>query len=100
MKSIPITRTRHRLLPDASRVLAKPYLPGEETLLPGQSRAHLLLERIAAIPEAQVKALNSQILRQFDGRHRAFTQLLRAAVRGGRAPHRRRRGYLRSSAAC
>jgi predicted GH43/DUF377 family glycosyl hydrolase len=76
MKSIPITRTRHRLLPDASRVLAKPYLPGEETLLPGQSRAHLLLERIAAIPEAQVKALNSQILRQFDGRHRGFTELL------------------------
>ena len=30
-----ITRTRHRLLPDARRVLAKPYLPGEETLLPG-----------------------------------------------------------------
>ncbi len=34
MKSIPITRTRHRLLPDARRVLAKPYLPGEDAACP------------------------------------------------------------------
>jgi hypothetical protein len=52
MNRVPITRTRHRLLPNARRVLAKPYLPGEETLLPGQSRAHLLLERVLAIRDA------------------------------------------------
>ena len=35
---------------DARRVLAKPYLPGEEALLPGESRAHLLMARVLAIP--------------------------------------------------
>ncbi len=82
MKPIPITRTRHRLLPDARRVLAKPYLPGEETLLPGQPRAHLLIERILAIPEDQVKTLNAQILQRFGGRHRGFTEVLERQFEG------------------
>lgn len=76
MKPISITRTRHRLLPDATRVLAKPYLPGEEILLPAQSRAHLLMRRILEIPETRVAALNAEILQRFGGRHRDFTQLL------------------------
>jgi predicted GH43/DUF377 family glycosyl hydrolase len=76
MKSISITRTRHRLLPDATRVLAKPFLPGEEILLPGQSRAYLLMQRILSIPESQVAELNAEILCRFDGRHRDFTQVL------------------------
>jgi hypothetical protein len=57
-------------------VLAKPYLPGEETLLPGQSRAQLLMARILAIPEAEVAALNATILQRFDGRHRHFRGML------------------------
>lgn len=76
MKSISITRTRHRLLPDAARVLAKPYLPGEEILLPGQSRADQLLWRIMAIPEARVAALNAEILQRFQSRHRDFAEIL------------------------
>ena len=76
MKSISITRTRHRLLPDATRVLAKPFLPGEEVLLPGQSRAHLLMQRILSIPESRVAELNTEILRRFDARHKDFTQIL------------------------
>ena len=76
MKAISVTRTRYRLLPDAARVLAKPFLLGEEILLPGQSRADLLMRRILAIPEARVAALNAEILQRFDGRHRDFTQIL------------------------
>jgi predicted GH43/DUF377 family glycosyl hydrolase len=76
MKSISIMRTRHRLLPDATRVLAKSFLPGEEILLPGQSRAHLLMERVLTIPEARVAELNAEIFQRFDGRHRDFTQIL------------------------
>jgi predicted GH43/DUF377 family glycosyl hydrolase len=63
-------------MPDATRVLAKPFLPGEEILLPGQSRAHLLMRRILAIPEARVAELNAEILQRFGGRHRDFTQIL------------------------
>ena len=76
MHAVTITRTRHRLLPDARRVLAKPYLPGEELLLPGVSRAGLLMERILAIPEADVSALLAAVLRDFAPRHRAFEALL------------------------
>jgi predicted GH43/DUF377 family glycosyl hydrolase len=73
---ITVERTQHRLLPDARRVLAKPYLPGEDTLLPGESRAHLLIQRILAIPEAHVSALNVSITRHFGSRHRAFVDTL------------------------
>ena len=76
MTSLAVTRTRHRLLPDPRRVLAKPYLPGEETLLPGPSRAQLLMARILAIPEAEVAALNAAIMQRFDGRHRHFREML------------------------
>ena len=76
MKAITVTRTRHRLLPDATRVLAKPYLPGEEILLPAQSRAHLLMQRVLAIPETRIAALNAEILERFGRRHRDFPQLM------------------------
>jgi predicted GH43/DUF377 family glycosyl hydrolase len=73
---IEVIRSHLRLLPDSRRVLAKPYLPGEETLLPSQSRAGLLMARILAIPEAEVAALNAKVMEQFDGRHRHFRQML------------------------
>jgi predicted GH43/DUF377 family glycosyl hydrolase len=76
MSSVAVTRSRHRLLPDARRVLAKPYLPGEEVLLPGSSRAGLLMERVLDIPEAEVSALVAGILRDFAPRHRGFDKLL------------------------
>ena len=30
MSRVPLVRTPHRLLPDPRRVIAKPYLPGED----------------------------------------------------------------------
>lgn len=86
MKHIRVEKTQLRMLPDARRVLAKPYLPGEEALLPGRSRAHLLMERVLAIPEEQVSALSAEILQRFESRHRGFGRTLErsfAAV----APH-------------
>jgi predicted GH43/DUF377 family glycosyl hydrolase len=76
MNKIAITRTSHRLLPDARRVLAKPFLPGEETLLPGPSRGGLLMERILAIPEDRVSALLDEILSGYASRHPAFEATL------------------------
>jgi predicted GH43/DUF377 family glycosyl hydrolase len=73
-----IERTEHRLQPNARRVLAKPFMVGEETLLPGASRAGLLIDRILAIPEAQVRSINLDIRTRFGSRHRDFTQLLEA----------------------
>jgi predicted GH43/DUF377 family glycosyl hydrolase len=76
MRPIGIKRTQHRLLQDARRVLAKPYLPGEEAILPGESRAHLLMARVLAIPEDEVKALNLLIARRFAGRHHDLNGIL------------------------
>jgi len=76
MKPIAIKRTAHRLLPDARRVLAKPYVPGEEPLLSGTSRAQLLLTRILAIPEHRVIPLNREIQARFENRHQGFSQIL------------------------
>ena len=76
MTAITVRRTGQRLLPDARRVIAKPYLPGEEIGPGGDSRAGLLMQRVLAIPEEQVSALLAAILVNFSGRHRNFTGLL------------------------
>jgi predicted GH43/DUF377 family glycosyl hydrolase len=76
MKAIQPMGTGQLALPDPSRVLVKSYVPGEEILLPGQSRANLLLARILDIPEAQVAGLNEEIRQRFAGRHRHFAQIL------------------------
>ncbi|HEX2676495.1 MAG TPA: hypothetical protein VHM19_07640, partial [Polyangiales bacterium] len=76
MTPIPVTRTRLRLGPDPRRVLAKPYLPGEEQILPGASRAALLMRRILAIPEDDVAALLATVMRDFAARHHDFEALL------------------------
>jgi len=57
-------------------VLAKPYSPGEEVLLAGPSRAGLLMERILAIPEAEVSALLAAVLVGFSARHHDFEMIL------------------------
>jgi len=69
MLPIRIKRTQCRLSRDARRVLAKPYLPGEETILPGESRAQLLMSRVLAIPEEDVRSLIVEMNRRFAQRH-------------------------------
>jgi len=73
---IPIRRTRNLLVADPRRVLAKPYLPGDEILLPGTSRARSLMLRILELPEADVDAMFAEVLREFGSRHREFPALL------------------------
>ena len=76
MASITVQRTEHRLCPDPRRVLAKPFLLGEEMLVPGVSRAKMLMERILAIPDEHTSGLLAQILESFSSRHRDFQDLL------------------------
>lgn len=76
MPSITVTRTSHRLLPDARRVLARPYSLGEEVALQGPSRTAQLVARILAIPEAEVGGLVADILASFAQRHRAYHEIL------------------------
>jgi predicted GH43/DUF377 family glycosyl hydrolase len=72
-----IRRTSHILRHDASRVIAKPYLPGEEIAASDAgSRAGLLMARILALPDRDVAVVLQQVLRRFEKRHRQFESLL------------------------
>ena len=75
MRSISIQRTRHRLEANARRVVANPFLPTEDAGLP--SRVSLLLARIMDVPEAELAALNAEVSKRFDARHRDFSKVLR-----------------------
>jgi predicted GH43/DUF377 family glycosyl hydrolase len=72
-----VRRTSHRIERDPRRVIAKPYLPGEE-IAPGSapSRAAQLMDRILAIPDDEVAGLVAQTLTSFAGRHRRFEEML------------------------
>lgn len=76
MNRVAVARTGHRLEPDVRRVIAQPYLPGEEIGPGGSSRAGLLMERVLAIPEASVGPLLESITTGFSARHHRFYQLL------------------------
>jgi hypothetical protein len=72
-----IRRTSHILRHDASRVIAKPYLPGEEIAAgDAVSRAGLLMARILALPDEEVSVVLQQVLRRFDKRHKQYEALL------------------------
>ena len=76
MSRVEVTRSEHRLTHDPRRVIAKPYLPGEELIPGGDSRSGLLMQRVLAIPEAEVAALLEQVIGSFATRHRGFLELL------------------------
>lgn len=77
MAPVSITRTIHRLLPNARRIIAKPHLPGEEIFTPdGRSRVRVVLERIMAIADEEVAGIVEAVLRNFAHRHRDFEQVL------------------------
>ena len=71
-----LKRTSHVLRHDPSRVIAKPYLPGEEIAADGGSRAGQLMTRVLAIADAEVPVLLEQVLRRFESRHKHFEDLL------------------------
>ncbi len=64
------------LRPDPTRVIAKLFLPGQEILADGRSRADAVLGRILAIPEERVDGLLKATLTQFGARHRHLADTL------------------------
>ena len=74
---LAVTRTTHRILSDPRRVIAKPYLPGEEFFnLDGKSRVKAVIDRIVAIPDPEVEGILDDEMGDFSSRHRDFTQVL------------------------
>ena len=58
-----------RLEPDPRRVIAKPFLPGEEISPDGSSRMQVVLERIMSMSEQQVTDTLARTHRAFADRH-------------------------------
>src|SRR4051794_23027343 len=71
-----LKRTSHVLRADPGRVIAKPYLPGEEIFTDTATRASLLMGRILALPDDEVARLLNATLQRFSGRHRQFEAML------------------------
>ncbi len=74
--AVSVTRTALRLRPDASRVVARLFVPGQEGLLDGESRAGSVVERILALDDATAKVALAGVHERFAGRHRDLDGLL------------------------
>lgn len=71
-----VTRSTHTLLPNPRRVLARPFLPGEEIVLGGHSRAGLLMDRVLGLEESDVASALAHVFTRFSARHRGFERIL------------------------
>ncbi len=77
MLSLPVTRHDNaRIVPDPSRVITKPFLPGEELLPDGSQRIDVAVRRLLAMPETDVKATLEGTRDDFAARHRAFDTIV------------------------
>ena len=77
MDALRMTRCRSvRLVPDAGRVIVKPFLPGEEVRPDGLSRLQIVLQRIMAMSEDVVAETLNAARKDFVGRHRDLDAVL------------------------
>ncbi|MCP9273982.1 glycoside hydrolase family 130 protein [Mycolicibacterium arenosum] len=64
------TRGDQRLLADPSRVITRLFVPGQEGFETQESRAGVVVKRILALSEDEVRAALDDVIARFDGRHR------------------------------
>ncbi|HUF83835.1 MAG TPA: glycoside hydrolase family 130 protein [Acidimicrobiia bacterium] len=65
-----------RLVGDPRRVIAKPFLPGEQIFPDGRSRLEVVSTRIMNLTEVEVRETLDAVLEGFVGRHRDFVAVL------------------------
>ena len=73
---VPVVRTGLRLLPDAKRVISKPFLPGGDLFPDGRNRVQRILGRVLELPEETVEASLSDVHERFASRHLDFWAML------------------------
>lgn len=83
---IPVDRGSTVLRPDPSRVIAKLFLPGQELVASGVSRADAVIDRALALTEDEVEAALTDVLIRFGDRHHDLPALL--DVHSGMIVHR------------
>lgn len=71
-----VTRTELRLRPDPSRTLSRLFVPGQETLIQGQSRATVVIDRVLAMSEAETERILARTLDRFADGYRDLAEIL------------------------
>ena len=71
-----VRRLSPQLGPDPRRVLARLFVPGQEMLADGESRAGGVIDRILALSDEEVATTLEATLASFAGRHREFETIL------------------------
>jgi predicted GH43/DUF377 family glycosyl hydrolase len=66
------TRIDQHVLPDASRVIARLFVPGQELLAGNESRASGVVERILALDDTEVERALASVMERFASRHRSL----------------------------
>ena len=74
-RMVTVNRSPHVLLPDASRVLALPFFPGETNFGGDRSRVDLIVERIQALSDEEVRRQVERVTESFAGRHRNLEEV-------------------------
>ncbi len=69
MTRVPLTRTSVKFLPDARRVITRPFIPGDDVSAAGRSRVRGILRRILDLPEALAVSTLEVTRARFSGRH-------------------------------
>ncbi len=69
MLPVPVTRTSVRLVPDQTRTITKPFVPGGDASAAGPSRLQRILSRILALSEPDAVAILRTTQARFGGRH-------------------------------
>jgi predicted GH43/DUF377 family glycosyl hydrolase len=69
MLRVPVTRTSARFVPDATRVITKPFATGGELSVAGRARLDHIVSRIASLSESEVRATLSGTEDRFAARH-------------------------------
>ena len=65
-----LVRTEHRIRPDASRTIGRLFVPGQETLIRGGSRALAVIDRILDLNEQEVEHTLARTLARFSAGYR------------------------------
>ncbi|MBX9641071.1 MAG: glycosidase, partial [Mycobacteriaceae bacterium] len=76
-----VTRSPLRLVADSSRVITRLFVPGQEGFEHQESRAGVVLARILALDEGQVRASLDDVITRFDQRHRDLAGTFRRHAR-------------------
>ena len=71
-----LTRSEHRMKPDPSRTLSRLFVPGQETLIQGESRATPVIDRIFNLTEAEVDQALARTMARFSDGYRDLPQTL------------------------